>query len=201
MQRASEVSRLLTGLGLLVCLEEIYRLGIGPHRLKVVALDSPQVHRIGSLMVTDVHWMVFAGAFALFTILQGFLSTSRTGRSVHALLQHASAATRAPDQPWALQLASGLGAALAGVSGVLAGFYLNDVYPAMGTEIMHKLLALVLIGTLGSLSGAVLTAFALALTEGVLLPAAHLSVPSEALLLTTLAVVGRFCSRAGDEPH
>jgi branched-subunit amino acid ABC-type transport system permease component len=85
-------------------------------------------------------------------------------------------------------LASGLGAVLAGVSGVLAALYLNDVYPAMGTMITHKVLALVLVGTLGSLRGAVLAAFALGLAEGVFLPATRLPVPSEAILLITLVV-------------
>ena len=187
---ASELSYLFTGLGLLVCLEEVYRLAIGPYRLKVVALDSHQVHSLGPLMVTDAHWLVFAGAFALFTIIQGWLSTSRTGRSLHALLRHPDGELLAPDQHWVRGLASGLGAALAGISGVLAGFYLNDVHPAMGTAMTPKLLALVLIGTLGSLRGAIGVAFALALAEGVLLPTTHMPVPSEALLLATLALVG-----------
>jgi branched-subunit amino acid ABC-type transport system permease component len=36
-------------------------------------------------------------------------------------------------------VASALGAALAGVSGVLAGLYLNDVYPDMGITITYKI--------------------------------------------------------------
>jgi branched-chain amino acid transport system permease protein len=194
--RAPERSRLLTGLGLLVCLEEIYRLGIGPYRLKVIAIDSHQVYSLGPLMVTDIHWLVFGGTFALFIAIHGFLSASRSGHALYALLQGDTTMTLAQGDVHRLQgLASGLGAVLAGVSGVLAALYLNDVYPAMGTMITHKVLALVLIGALGSLRGAVLAAFALALAEGVFLPATSLPVPSEAILLITLVV------RSGLSPH
>ena len=77
---------------------------------------------------------------------------------------------------------------MAGLSGVLAGLYLNDVYPAMGIHITHKMLSIVLIGVLGSLRGALLVAFGLALVEGVILPATRLPVPSEAVTLPALAL-------------
>jgi branched-subunit amino acid ABC-type transport system permease component len=199
LRHTSENASLLTGLGLLVCLEEFYRLGIGSYRLKVMAIDSHQVYHIGPLMVTDVHWLVFGGTFALFTAIQGFLSASRPGRALHALLRDDPAIHLMQDGLHRLQgLASGLGAALAGISGVLAGLYLNDVYPAMGTAITHKLLAVVLIGALGSLRGAILVAFAWALIEGVLLPATRLPVPPEAVLLVTLGTVGLLFPHRGE---
>jgi branched-chain amino acid transport system permease protein len=84
-------------------------------------------------------------------------------------------------------LASSIGAALAGVSGVLAALYFNDVHPAMGTRIMYKLLALVCIGSLGSLQGAIVGAFILALLEGVQFPLLPSILPADAFLLLALA--------------
>ena len=75
------------------------------------------------------------------------------------------------------------------MGGVLAGLYLNDVYPAMGIAMTHKVLALMLIGTLACLRGAVLAAFALALLEGLVLPVIYRPLLSDAMLLVTLAVV------------
>ena len=187
---ASEVSWLLVGLGLLICLQESYRLGIGPYRFKVIAIDSHQIHNIGPLMLTDVHWFVFGGAFALFTIIQGFLSTSQFGRTLHTFLQEGPVRHSESHTRWLEVFASGLGGALAGVSGVLGVLYLNEVYPDMGTMVTHKILALVLIGVLGNLRGAVLAAFALAFIEGVLLPATNLPIPPEAILLICLALAG-----------
>ena len=83
----SEMSRLLGGLGLLICLAEISRLGISSYRMKVIAIDGHQVAHIGPLMVTDIHWLVFGSTFALFTAVQGFLTTSRSGRALRAFLE------------------------------------------------------------------------------------------------------------------
>jgi branched-chain amino acid transport system permease protein len=81
------------------------------------------------------------------------------------------------------------------MGGGLAGLYLNDVYPTMGMALTHKVLALVLIGTLGCLRGAALTAFALALIEGLVLPTLYRPLLSDAVLLVTLAVASCFSPR------
>jgi branched-chain amino acid transport system permease protein len=186
----SEMSRLLSGLGLLVCLAELSRLGISSYRMKVIAIDGHQVAHIGPLMVTDIHWLVFGSTFALFTAGQGFLTTSRLGRALRAFLDEPYTAVHGGTQTVLLRLcACGLGAALAGMSGVLAGLYLNDIYPAMGIAMTYKVLALMLIGTLVGLRGAVLAAFALALLEGLVLPVIYRPLLSDATLLVTLAVV------------
>jgi branched-chain amino acid transport system permease protein len=198
----SETSRLLSGLGLLICLAELYRLGISSYRMKVIAIDGYQIAHIGPLMVTDIHWLVFGSTFALFTAVQGFLTTSRLGRALQAFLDEPYTAIHGGAQTVSLRLwACGLGAALAGMSGVLAGLYLNDVYPTMGIAITHKMLALMLIGTLAGCSGAALAAFALALLEGLVLPTIYRPLFSDAMLLVTLAVVSCVSPRQKRDPH
>jgi branched-chain amino acid transport system permease protein len=185
-----EYFALLAGLGLLVCLEEAYRLGIGPYRLQVIAVQSHQVSHIGPLLVTDVHWLVFGCTFALLTVVQGFLTTSQSGRALQGLLRgDPIAAWAIPHISHLRLLAGGLGAVLAGVSGVLAGLYLNDVYPAMGTHMTHKLLILMLLSAPGNVHRALVMAFGLAFLEGVGLPATRLRLPPEAVLLVALAGV------------
>jgi branched-subunit amino acid ABC-type transport system permease component len=193
----SEISRLLSGLGFLICLAELYRIGISTYRLKVIAINSHHIAHIGPLMVTDIHWLVFGSTFALFTVVQGYLTTHRSGRAIRACLdaQYTTAYGEALTVPLRLW-AYGLGAALAGTGGVLAGLYLNEVYPAMGITITHKILALVLIGTLGCLRGAVLAAFALALIEGLILPILYRALLSDVVLLVALAMASCFTAQA-----
>ncbi len=83
--------------------------------------------------------------------------------------------------------ASGIGAGLAGIAGVLGGVYLNDVYPAMGVTVTYKIMAIVLIGAFGNLHNVALTSFSLAFIEGVVLPATNLPIPVELILLLGLA--------------
>jgi branched-subunit amino acid ABC-type transport system permease component len=170
--------------------------------MKVIAIDGYQIAHIGPLMVTDIHWLVFGSTFALFTAGQGFLTTSRLGRALRVFLTEPYTATHGGTQTVSLRLwACGLGAALAGMSGVLAGLYLNDIYPAMGIAMTHKVLALMLIGTLAGFRGAVLAAFALALLEGLILPAVYRPLLSDTILLVTFAVASCVSPRQKRDPH
>ncbi len=187
--RRSGRGRLLSGAGFLVCLAAVCRLVFGPHHRKVIAIDSHQIHHVGPLMLSDMHWLVLGSAFVCLMSLQGFLTTSSIGQSLHALCYAPAIEWRDGRREFALRLiACALSAALAGVGGVLAALYLNDVHPDMGIRVTHKIVTLVLIGTLGSLRGAVGIAFALALVEGMLLPVTRMPVPSEAFLLLALVV-------------
>ncbi len=191
MASRSERSRLLIGLGLLVCLQETYRLTVGGYHLKVVAMDSYQMHQIGPLIVTERHWFIMGGAFVLLTTLQGLLTTSRLGQTFEVLLAGQTADAGQGPLPRRVQaVACGLGAVLAGVTGVLASLYFNDVYPAMGTNMTHKILALVLVGTCRRVQVAVLLGFALALFEEILMPQLPILVPSEVGLLAALVLLG-----------
>jgi branched-chain amino acid transport system permease protein len=170
--------------------------------MKVIAIDGYQIAHIGPLMVTDIHWLVFGSTFALFIAVQGFLTTSRLGRALQAFLDDPYTAIHRGTKTISLHLwACGLGAALAGMSGVLAGLYLNDVYPAMGLAMTHKVLALMLIGTLAGCRGAALAAFALALLEGLVLPAIYQPLLSDTMLLVTLAVVSCVSPREKRDSH
>jgi branched-subunit amino acid ABC-type transport system permease component len=186
--RTSERAALLSGVGLLICLEELYRWGIGPYPMKVMAIDSRQIHHLGPLLLTDLHWLVFGCAFVLFVGIHGFLMTSYTGRALYAFLLTPASASPGPRSAHLPLVACSLGAALAGMGGVLTGLYLNEVYPAMGTHITHKVAGLVLIGTLGNLRGALLMAFVWAFLEGMFFPSTRAWVPPEALLLLALAL-------------
>lgn len=186
------MARLLIGLGFLLCIEEGYRSGIGPYHFKIIAFDSHQIHHIGPLMLTDAHWFVFGCAFVIVTAIQGFFHTSKAGRMLDGLMRGGAWHSAQTETRWLWGGASGIGAGLAGIAGVLGGVYLNDVYPAMGIIVTHKIMAIVLIGTFGHLHSVVLISFALAFIEGVLLPAMDLPISLEAVLLFALAFASIF---------
>lgn len=188
LSRASDVARLLTGLGLLVCIQAGYRSGMGPYHFKTMAFDSHRIYQIGPLMLTDAHWFVFGSAFIIFTALHGFLHTSHAGRRLDVYMRGGPWHDAQVEWHWLWGSASGIGAALAGIAGVLGSVYLNDVYPAMGMGVTPKIMAIVLSGAFGHLHHVVLAAFSLALIEGVLLPATNLPIPLEAVLVLGLAV-------------
>ncbi len=185
----SERSQLLWGLGVLIGSMEGYRLMMGVYHRKVIAIDSHQIHYLGPLMLSDMHWLMFGCAFGCGAWLHGLLTTSRAGLTLQAVLDERGEPQRwrGIDPRW---LASAIGASLAGVGGGLAALYLNDVHPEMGLRSMHKILCLVMIGGLGRVRRAVLAAFALACVEGIVTPmTTDVPLPVEVYLLLALLVV------------
>ena len=67
--------------------------------------------------------------------------------------------------PLLLTLTYGFGVALAGFAGVLAA-PIYSVNPTMGADIIIVVFAVVVIGGMGSIGGAIVTGFALGLVEG-----------------------------------
>lgn len=185
----SERAQLLWGLGVLVSSMEGYRLMMQSYHRKVIAIDSHQIHYLGPLMLSDMHWLVFGCAFGCGIAVQGFLTASRPGLALQAVLDHPEASPRGHGVASRLYAAA-IGAALAGIGGGLAALYLNDVHPEMGLRLMHKILCLVIIGGVGRIRGAVLAAFGLAWIEGIVAPAtSDMSLPAEIYLLLALIVV------------
>ncbi len=187
--RRSEQAQLLWGLGILVCSMEGYRLVMESYHRKVIAIDSHQIHYLGPLMLSDMHWLVFGCTFGFGVAIQGFLTTSRPGLALLAALDNPDALSRWRGLEPRLYGAA-IGAALAGLGGGLAALHFNDVHPEMGLRLIHKLLCLVIIGGLGRIRGAVLAAFGLACIEEIFASTTlDLPLPAEIFLLIALFVV------------
>jgi branched-chain amino acid transport system permease protein len=60
------------------------------------------------------------------------------------------------------------GSAIAGVAGVLVALAFNAVYPSMGLEVILKSFAVVVVGGLGSVTGALVTALFLGISEALI---------------------------------
>ena len=187
--RRSERSQLLWGLGVLVCSMEVYRLMMGTYHRKVIAIDSYQIHYLGPLMLSDMHWLLLGCAFGCGVWLHGFLTTSRPGLILQTVLDDRDEPQRwrGLDPRW---FAAAIGASLAGVGGGLAALYFNEVHPEMGLRMMPRILCLAIIGGVGCIRGAVLAAFGLAGVEGLVAPmTADLLLPLEVYFLLALFVV------------
>lgn len=98
----------------------------------------------------------------LLTLLFVFLRFSRTGRAIRATMQNRTAAQIVGvNVEWISTLAFGIGIALAGASGSLMSF-LFTFFPAKHWQWVAMLLALIVLGGMGSLMGAITGALLLA---------------------------------------
>jgi len=81
-----------------------------------------------------------------------------------------------------------IGSAIAAIAGILVGIYYNQVYPTMGTVPAYKTLALIVVGGLGSVPGAVIASLTLGMAETLLIGYANIPLPRDALAF--IAMIG-----------
>ncbi len=116
---------------------------------------------IGRLQLT-----VIAVAVLLFLILTWLVQRTRLGREVRAVAESPRAArVLGVNVDRAIAASFFISSALGGAAGVLYSLAYNAISPDMGSSVELKGLAVIIVGGMGSMPGAVLAGFALGITE------------------------------------
>ena len=132
---------------------------------------------------------IIAVAVLLFLALTWLVQRTRLGREVRAVAESPRAARiLGVDVDRAIAASFFISSALGGAAGVLFGLAFNSISPDMGRSVELKGLAVIILGGMGSMPGAVIAGFALGLIEvfvvaylGLVLAGRHR--PSPALFL------------------
>ena len=122
--------------------------------------------RIGGATVSALQITIVAIAVALMAVLTALLSATPLGRRIRAVAENPRAARILGVDvdrviAWSFFISSGLG----GAAGVLFGLAFNSVSPDVGRSIELKGLAVIILGGMGSVAGAVIAGFALGIVE------------------------------------
>jgi branched-chain amino acid transport system permease protein len=152
----------------------------GPQGISAIdKIDLPFVERFGALDLRPWYWFALA-LVALMLIVNFRLRDSRLGRAWIALRDDEGAAACAGVPIVRTKLwAYGVGAALGGVSGAFLASYLSTANPTQFTfSFSIFILAMVVVGGLGSIWGVVVGAIVLSVTNYYLLPTVLHDVPS-----------------------
>jgi branched-chain amino acid transport system permease protein len=165
---APPLSALLTTIGLaliFVNLAEV-RFGANSRSYPPSAPFSGSVH-LGSLVLDDAKIATLVLSLALAAGLGVVLRRSRLGRAIRAVAENPRAAQLMGINvdaviAWTLVISSALGA----VAGILYGLSQHDINPFMGRDqIELKGLAVMVLGGMGSIRGAVVAGYLLGLAE------------------------------------
>jgi branched-chain amino acid transport system permease protein len=153
----------------------------GPNGITPIdSIDLPLLGRFGALDLRPWYWFALA-LVALVLVVNVRLRDSRVGRAWIALREDEEAAASAgvPIARTKLQ-AYAVGAALGGVSGAFLASYLRTVNPSQFTfSFSIFILAMVVIGGLGSMWGAVVGAILLTAINNYLLPRVLYDLPGK----------------------
>ncbi len=185
---------LIASIGLFIGMSDLFRIFAGPYQL---AFDVPGLQaQIGfdNLKVSLVDVFILSGTAIVFAALWLFLRKTRAGFAIRAIAQDAETArTMGIDVDRCVLLVFVIGSAIAAFGGVMVAVLYNAVYTSMGDMIAYKGLALIVIGGFGSITGAVLAAFILGLTETFVITYTQIPLSREgiAMLLLVLLILFR----------
>ncbi|ANN68710.1 branched-chain amino acid ABC transporter permease [Bordetella bronchialis] len=121
---------------------------------------------VAGIHVTAIELAIIFLSFALMAVLMVVMRRTQFGRALRAIAE-------SPKAAWLLGinveqlflLTSFLAGGLGGVAGLLIGLYSNALYPLMGQPMLHKGIAVIILGGMGDIRGAMLGGLFLGFAE------------------------------------
>jgi branched-chain amino acid transport system permease protein len=134
-------------------------------RFPAELLPDTQLH-VAGVQAGVIEVVIIVLSFALMAGLFFLMNRTQTGRALRAIAESPKAAALLGiDVEGLFRLTSTAAAALGGASGVLIALYSNAVYPLMGQPILHKGIAVIILGGMGDIRGALLGGLFLGVAE------------------------------------
>jgi branched-chain amino acid transport system permease protein len=163
----TEFSALISSLAMATIFEAVVLQLYGPNLQRFPARAFPlHVFQLFGARVSLLQMLILAISLALTIALQVLLLWTKVGRAIRAVAENRMAARVLGINVEAVLLASlVISSSLGGVAGVLFALAFNGVDPAIGHAVELKGLAVIILGGMGSIPGAVLGGFLLGLTE------------------------------------
>ena len=120
----------------------------------------------GALHMTVIELVIIFLSFALMAVLLLILHRTQFGRALRAIAESPKAASLLGINVERLFLTTSFAAAaLGGIAGVLIGLYSNAVFPLMGQPMLHKGIAVIILGGMGDIRGAMIAGLFLGFAE------------------------------------
>lgn len=181
---------LIASIAVFLSMEEFCRLVAGPQILTFPARLPFPGFRIAGVQVSETLSAIYC-ITALVLVCLWFLTTrTELGLAMRATAQDIAVAdAMGIDTHRIISITFVIGSAVAALAGMLVGIYYNQVYPTMGAIPAYKTLALIVVGGMGSIPGAVTASLLLGLAETLLIGYAAIPLPRDALAFIAMIAV------------
>ena len=166
-RNAGTLIPLISSIGVSIIIGAIARgiWGIDERHFPIALGDAPPLH-LGAITVTTVELVTFSAALALMLGLSYVLRATALGRNIRAVAEDRIAAMLlGVDLEKTIAMTFFIASALGGAAGILTGLQYNSVSVDMGAGIELKGLAVIILGGMGSITGAVVGGFILGAVE------------------------------------
>jgi len=166
-RRAPHLAPMIATIGLAICSTSAVEGFFGAENLRFPPglLPADALH-IGTVRITWLELQIIFLAFLLMAVLLWGLKHTRVGCALRAVAESTKAAALLGiDVEGLFRLTSVVAAMLGGMAGVLIALYTNAVFPFMGQPMLHKGIAVVILGGMGDIRGALVGGFFLGFAE------------------------------------
>jgi branched-chain amino acid transport system permease protein len=166
-RRAPHLAPMVATIGVAIVLTSVAEGFFGAENLRFPREILPSdALALAGVHVTWLELEIVLLAFLLMTVLLWGLKRTRAGRALRASAESPKAAALLGVNVDALfRATSVIASLLGGASGVLIALYTNAVFPHMGQPMLHKGIAVVILGGMGDIRGALLGGFFLGFAE------------------------------------
>jgi len=166
-RNAPHLTPMIATIGLGIALNNLAQGLFGAENMRFPAEVLPQDSlTLAGLHVTVLELSIIGLSFGLMTVLLLVLRKTQLGRALRAIAESPRAAELLGINVGGLfMLTSFVAAGLGGIAGVLIGLYSNALYPLMGQPILHKGIAVIILGGMGDIRGAMLAGLFLGFAE------------------------------------
>jgi branched-chain amino acid transport system permease protein len=166
-RQAPHLAPMIATIGVAIVLTSLVEGTFGAENLRFPAQLLPvDTLSLGGVQVTWLELQIIFLAFALMAALLWSLKKTRAGRALRGLAESPKAAALMGVNVEAFfRVTSIIAALLGGAAGVLIALYANAVFPHMGQPMLHKGIAVVILGGMGDIRGALLGGFFLGFAE------------------------------------
>lgn len=157
---------LVMSVGLFAAMEDLYRLLWGPYKRPFnVHLTLPDLITPDLYLSSKGVLMLICTVVVIF-LLYLLMIRTRLGKSLRACANDLNlAGAFGINTDRTIMYGFLIGSSLAALGGILVGLYDNTVYPTMGSVPSYKAFVVVVLGGFGSIKGAILASYILALVE------------------------------------
>lgn len=161
----SHLAPLISTIGVSIFLESLALRIFGPQSRAFPSAFSA-VYQLGQLRISLVQIVILLVSFSLMVILRFWLAKTKMGKALRATAESIDTANLLGVNTnqiivLTVSLASGLGA----IAGVLVGLSFNAVQPTMGISMGLKGLAVLILGGMGNITGAMIGGLVLGIAE------------------------------------
>ncbi|MEC5217213.1 branched-chain amino acid transport system permease protein [Actimicrobium sp. GrIS 1.19] len=166
-RNAPHLAPMIASIGVAIMLTNLAQGLFGAENKRFPAGTIPEESiSFGSVHVTAVQIGIVAISFILMLVLLMVMRRTQLGRALRAIAESPKAAALLGIHVEGLfLLTSFAAAALGGVAGVLVGLSFNAISPFMGQPMLHKGIAVIILGGMGDIRGAMIGGLFLGFAE------------------------------------